>query len=199
MKILDKKFKKSKSEEGKKRPKDLEKNTIAYEYKPVQRKKLTVLLIENSIRLANKDIIFKKIIDSCCNAKNLMCIINYGSIIKKSDIFEISQNRSPNFSNNEDFGKNKCLYDVLIEVEQLIVLNYNKIQENRTLISEVEIIGIGTCSDNASKNSKQDAIDSFYRSINLSNAITKYYCIDEESAISAAEIGFHSIGTILKK
>ena len=101
---------------------------------------------------------------------------------------------------SEDNEQNAiCLYDALKALEDLVNKEYMVIHEKefeRERINQIEIIGIGTCKDNCSVVSKEEGIESFCNVAKKLNITTKYFCITEESFVSAAEIGFHSIGAI---
>ena len=93
------------------------------------------------------------------------------------------------------------MFDALVELEFLVSNSYMKLEEKENediLIDNIEVIGIGTCTDNCSKVSKEVAIDCFCKVARKPGITTKYFCLTDETFTQAAEIGFHSIGAIFK-
>lgn len=173
-----------------------------YAYKWLVSKKLTILLLETTAEVAvekeNIIKIFKSLVTS-----GMLVVINYGSHVTVSETFDVS-----NFNNNTDFsyyevtGNEACLYDALVELENVVSKMYMRMEETdkeKILIKNIEIIGIGTCKDNHSKVSKEMGIDSFTTATSKPDIATKYFCITDANFIDAAEIGFRSIGAISKK
>ena len=66
------------------------------------------------------------------------------------------------------------------------------------MIDSIEIIGIGTCKDSGSMHLKETAQNSFYQVVSKPKITTKYFCLTEGNMVSAAEMGFRSIGAILR-
>lgn len=162
--------------------------------------KLTILLIESSSQVANENEMLMKIIKSLVTTGKV-CFINYGTDVIKSDIFNVTDISDIILPASDLLNDNKCLFDALIELEKLVSQKHMSIEETdtvREMINEIEIIGIGTCKDNGSKTSKEDALNAFYRAVSLSHVSSKYFCLTEENFIEAAEIGFHSIGAIFR-
>lgn len=174
--------------------------TYSYWKKPVN-KKLTILLIENTTQVEKQAIIIEKIVKSVIT-EGLVCILSYGSSVKKSEIFDAKEIKDKVIFFKEDIGEKACLYDALIEASILILEKWDKVENTETekvKINCIDVIGIGTCKDNGSKNSKDTGIGCFGNTITKSKCMTKYFCLTEENFLTAAEIGFRSIGSISRQ
>lgn len=175
----------------------LPKKTI---FKRIVDKKLTIILIESTFEVFKVKEIVLKIVRSLVSP-GLVSIINYGSTVKQSEIFDVSIFNGNVLLCDTYIGDSACLYDALIDLESLISKEYMHIEENeneKVRINQIEVIGIGTCTDNCSKVTKEAGIDCFCKVINKHNITTKYFCLTEETFMNAAEIGFRSIGAILR-
>lgn len=79
---------------------------------------------------------------------------------------------------------------------------YNLKLENeieKFIVENVEVIGIGTGTDNCSNTSKIQAMLDFKEAINIYNINAKYCCLYEENIVDVAELGFRSIVVMCKK
>lgn len=169
-------------------------------YKPIVKKKLTVLLIENTKQMAEHKEVLSRIFRSL-QLNDLVCVINYGSTVHKGKILESSEWNNSDFLCEDDLGEKSCLYDALVELEAFVSTQYFKTTEKdkeRVQINSVEVIGIGTCKDNGSKTTKDTAIERFYWLSNKSYVSTKYFCLTENNFLDTAEMGFRSIGAIIR-
>lgn len=170
-----------------------------YTYKQLVSKKLTIVLLEGTAEVAKKKESMMKIIKSLVSS-GLLIIINYGSYVTISETFDVSDlNNDSTFSYKEIVSDEKCLYDALVQLETIVNNMYKKIEEKekeKVMVNSIEIIGIGTGTDNCSKATKKTGVESFYNATNKSGIISKYFCLTEETFIDVAEIGFHSIGSI---
>lgn len=174
-------------------------------YKPLKKEELTILLIENTTQVANQREDVAKIIQKQV-PKGLVTIINYGNTVKQSQIYEIGADEIV-FLYEEGIGNNACFYDALKGLHSVFFKDCLTIHEKETeriAFENIKVIGIGTCTDNCSKTSKEDAIDYFYKvatyKLSKENKVTtKYFCLTEKSFIDASEIGFHSIGAICRE
>lgn len=170
-------------------------------YKPLVDKKLTILLVENTSKVVEERERIINIIQKVVSP-GLISIIEYGSVVEKSEIFNISDfNNIPFLCNNNIEGKT-CLYDAIPSLHSLVLEQYMHIEEKekeRVRINDIEIIGIGTCTDLDSEVWKEVAISMFSEIVSKPRVTTKYFCLTEESFFSAAEIGFRSIGAIFRK
>lgn len=170
-----------------------------YIYKRLVTKKLTILLLENTLEVNVEKENLMKIIKKF-SASGLLIVINYGKCVNVSETFDISAfDKDINFSYIEEEGNETCLYDALVELENVIKDKYMKIEETETekiKVSNIDIIGVGTCKDNCSKVSKEIGINCFYNVVNKPDVVTKYYCLTDTAFINAAEVGFRSIGAI---
>lgn len=165
-------------------------------YKRLVNKKLTIVLMENTTKVAKQK---EKVLQIANNIMktDLICFINYCDTVEISEI----GNNNLDISYVKVLGDKACLFDALIEAEKLVSSKYLTIEEKETervCIDSIEIIGIGTCTDNASKASKEDALSSFFEISRKQKVATKYYCLTDEYFLNAAEIGFRSIGSILR-
>lgn len=169
-------------------------------FKPVVKKKLTVLLLENTSLMGKHTEILMRIIKGL-SLSDLLCVIQYGSKVEVGEIRETSTWKDAHLFQQSDLGEKACLFDALAELELLISKTIGIVEEKekeKVKIDTVDVIGIGTCKDNGSKISKEQGIERFYWVANRPNIITKYFCLTEENFADAAEIGFHSIGAILR-
>lgn len=167
-------------------------------FKRLVEKQLTIILLENTTEVAKVNDLLKKIIQSSVTS-GLVCIISYGESVYKSEIVDYTELASIKY--NENLSQETCLFDALVELETTVSNNYMRIKENekdRTRITNIEIIGIGTCKDDCSKVKKEEGIACFCKVLSKPKVTTKYFCLTDESFIEAAEIGFHSIGAIFR-
>lgn len=167
-------------------------------YKRLVDKKLTIVLIENTFEAIKQKETLLKIVKSIVT-EGAVCIINYGSHVEQSEIFDIFKLNTINWFNDDDIGNASCLYDALEQLEILVSKHHMHIEENefeRIRFKKIEVLGIGSCKDNGSTTSKETAQEYLYRISNKSAITTKYFCFTEETFINAAEIGFRSIGAI---
>lgn len=174
--------------------------TFLPEYKPLVKKKLTVLMIENTNQMAEQKVILTRILKSL-QVTDLLCVINYGSTVHKGKIIKASEWNASDFLREDDLGEKACLYDALVDLEAFVSTQYFKTEENekeKVQINSVEVIGIGTCKDNGSKNSEDSALERFYWLSNKTYVITKYFCLTEDNFLDAAKVGFRSIGAIIR-
>lgn len=169
-------------------------------YKPIREKKLTILLIENTIQVAAQKQDVEKIVDGLVK-DGLVRIIYYGATVEKTGAFKAEDVRYKELLLEEKVGEEACLYDALLVVGSLVNKSYMAIEESvreKIRINSIEILGIGTCKDNGSKCTKSIAAENFSRVAKKFGIITKYFCLTEESLVLAAEMGFRSIGSISK-
>lgn len=170
-------------------------------YKRLVNKKLTIILLENTATVAKQKDKVLQIVENFVRS-DLICIINYGSEVNVSEIIDVSNKiKDLKIMYDESAAEASCLYDALVELEKVVSSKYLVTEENahrRICTDSIDVIGIGTCRDNCSKVSKDEAIDKFYLMSLKSKLVTKYYCLTDEFFMGAAEIGFHSIGAISK-
>lgn len=170
-------------------------------YKRLVNKKLFVILVENTPEMAKEKAMIMKIIKSLAPS-GLITVINYGKTVKPNEIFDAATVNERDFLCPEDIGDEACLYDALDRLEIVVSDAYMKIEEKETervRIDKIDVIGIGNCKENGSKISKERALKYFKKVANMQDVTTKYFCLSENSFIEAAEIGFHSIGSIYRK
>lgn len=178
-----------------------------YIYKPLVDKKLTILLIENTKEVEKQLNMITKIVSSLITEGDV-CIINYGSTHKQSEIMSATQLKSQIISAqlqnqkallSQEIGENACLFDALVALEILVNQKLLSVEEGvkeRTRINGIDIIGIGTGKEQGSKVLKAFALKAFARVAKKPKVVTKYFCLTETSFLQVAEIGFHSIGSM---
>lgn len=167
-------------------------------YKKLVNKKLNIVLIESTALVSKEKEKVMQIVNRFLNS-DLLCVINYGETVGLSEILEVKEPDKMNISFAETEQEKTCLYDALVEIEKLVSSKYLVTEEKereRVSINQIEIIGIGTCRDNCSTATKENALEAFFKICLKSNIATKYYCLTDEYVMNAAEIGFHSIGSI---
>lgn len=172
----------------------------AFFFKRLVSKKLTILLVENTSKVANEKEILTKIIKSLVT-DGLVSVIYYGSSVNQTEIVDFFAFNNSMFWCDNNTSDMACLYDALVKLEDIVSKKYMVVEENETekvRIDKIEVIGIGTCKDNCSITSKEKGIDCFCQILNKPNITTKYFCLTEETFMDAAEIGFRSIGAILR-
>lgn len=169
-----------------------------YVYKKLVDKKLTIILVEDTTLIGKEHDTLIKIIKNI-GSEGKVCIITYGESVKQSEVFELQPNTGIPFPVNENVGDKACLFDALIAVQKMVSDMYSKIEETdtqRIRINSIDVIGIGTCTDNGSQATKEEAFDAFYKVTTMLRVMTKYFCLTEGSFMNAAEAGFRSIGAI---
>lgn len=167
-------------------------------YKRLVNKKLTIILVENTTEVAKEKEMVLQIINSFVKS-DLVCIINYSDTVQQSEIIDISTLAKQNVVYGEKMGDKACLFDALGVLNQLVQSKYlitEEKEKEKVRIDHIEIIGIGTCTDNGSKASKEDALNNFFLATSKVEVLTKYFCLTEDYFLNAAEIGFHSIGSM---
>lgn len=169
-------------------------------YKKLVNKKLNIILIENTAAVSKEKGKVLQIINRFLNC-DLLCIINYADTVSQSEILEVPQQHDQmNIDYTENNQENACLFDALVEAEKIVSSKYlvtEDKEKERVCVGEIEIIGIGTCTDNCSTSTKEAALEAFFKIVNKRSKIsTKYFCITDANVMNAAEIGFHSIGSI---
>lgn len=168
-------------------------------YKPMKDTKLTIIFLENTIEVASQIDNLNKIVGSVKNG--FVCIINYGSKVMQTELFEAADIKKCELLVEDDVGDKACLFNALVALENIVSDSYNKVLETeneRMRIKKIEVIGIGRCVDNCSTVSKEIGMEYFSRMIKNFNILTKYFTLTEESFVQTATIGFRSIGAIYR-
>ena len=179
--------------------KDSEVKNETIKIKPLKNFQLRIFLIENTLELEKMQHRVSQIFENFGTSEFI--IINYGSNVRKIDIIEKNDFNKDEFFVDEDLGENACLYDALIEIENIVKKYYlitKELDDKKIFIDSIEIIGIGTGIDNFSNVSEKLAMESFVRVTKLDRVTTKYFCLDEKNIMNPARIGFRSIGVIPK-
>lgn len=171
-----------------------------YRPKPVIKKSLVVILLEESILLNGYSNFISRIVDSAIK-DNFYAIIRYGEFVnaqvRTDTLFFMDKVEIRSDSKNDKI----CFYDALKEASKIIDDYENKIIEEefkRYQIDSIEIIGIGTCTDNSSKTNYEIA-SVLLDSILHGKVKSKYFCINENFMPNAAMLGFRSIGSLSKE
>lgn len=168
-------------------------------FKPTVDQKLTILLIENSTEMEKEKDKLVQIVKSLTTSEGYFSIINYGSTVRQTEPMSWSKIDLNKLLNAEDISDNKCLYEALLPLEDMVFAYNKKLieEEDRKLfIDRIDIIGIGSCTDVGSKVSKTVATACFARTVRISSVSTKYFCFSDATFVDAASIGFRSIGAI---
>lgn len=162
--------------------------------------KLTIILIENTAEVAKEEEKLKAIVKKLVQT-GYICVINYGTVVRKGVIAEASDFDSNNLICKEFAGDNACLFDAIDALEEVVNIYYKKtedVKNKRVRIQSIDVLGIGRCVDNCSITSRQSASEIFGKVAINTDVNTKYFCLTEASFVAAATIGFHSIGAITK-
>ena len=162
--------------------------------------KLTIILVENTNEVAKEKDKLKAIVKKLVTT-GYICVINYGTLVRKSEILEAKNFDCDKLIYKGVVGDNACLFDAIDTLEDVVKENYKKSEEiknKRVRTQSIDIIGIGRCFDNCSITPREIASESFCRVARYTDVTTKYFCLTEDSFIAAATIGFHSIGAIAK-
>lgn len=168
-------------------------------FKPLINKKLNILLVENNVDISLKKKLFT-FIKKQLRSDEFIIIISYGDSVTVSEIMQVSEVDNDNLTSCSEIT-NLCLCDALVKLEECFSENYLNVfekNENRIKITNIDIIGIGSCVDIGSEASKEYAYDLFDEIIRNKNITTKYFCYTDENFSNAAEVGFRSIGAIFK-
>ena len=164
------------------------------------KKKLNIILLENTKVMAERQAMVSKIVNSI-KMSELICVIRYGSIITVSNIMDISDLTKFPLLDAEDIGEKAYFHDAILILENVVSQKYLSIEawkDKKVMIDSIEIIAIGTCKDNGSMHLKEAAQNSFYHITSKPKITTKCFCLKEEDMLYAAEMGFRSIGAIYK-
>lgn len=180
---------------------EAKKPTPKFAYKPTVYEKLTIILIENTEDVLREQENVLKIVKGLVKS-GYVYIINYGSIIRKSEMIDVSTYDYSDLLYAEDAKSDSRLYDALFALKTLIYeKRYRTIenQNNKIMFNDFEIIGIGKCINNVNSTiSKEEALAYFCKVATLPDVKTKYFCLTEDSFIEAATVGFRSIGAIYR-
>jgi hypothetical protein len=167
--------------------------------KPIVDTKLTIFLIENSYEMKKNEEFLKQIVKNSISSEDYVAVINYGSTVRETKPSNSFESYFDKILCSKDITEKKCLYNA-IETLEVMVYEYNKKiiegEKEKTFIKNVEIIGIGSCTDCGSSISKAYAILCFSKIALFKNVSTKYFCFTDATFVKSAEIGFHSIGAI---
>ena len=163
-----------------------------------EEKKLTIVFVENTKQVASEVKKLEQIVKSLITT-GFICVVNYGSTVRKSEIMDIANFDYSKLFFLDDLGENASMYDALVDVEDVVKDNYNKhiwSQCKRARISSIDIIGFGRCVDNYSRLSREVGIKCFERTTYHADFVTKYFCLSDKFFVDASSLGFRSIGSI---
>lgn len=171
---------------------------VYYPQKRIIPKTLTILLIENTEKVSQQKEKVLQLVNAFTKSSDLLYIMNYRDVVQETEMIDLSAGE-PIMYFEEGVCSKACFFDAILEVEKLVLSKYLKtetIGKEEVRIDSIEIIGIGTGTDNASVASKEEALDSFSKISLRQKVVTKYYCLEDQYFLGPAEIGFHSIGSI---
>lgn len=172
-----------------------------YFFKKHIKKELVVILLEDNKEVAKYNQSILKIYKSLTLNK-LVYIIKYNKKIKYSSILTPDLLANESIICSSESINESCLYDVLSKMKNIMNFYLDKdIEREKAIytIDSIEIIGVGTCTDNCSISDKEKSIQDFNLAISNDKVKTKYFCLTEKNLINAAELGFHSIIAIDRK
>lgn len=174
-------------------------------FKPIVKKSMVAILLEDSKETAKYKNIIEKIIrniilkDDNNMPKDIIYILKYNNNVVEfvyKNIKEINFNHL--FSKNYENDK-CCLDDAIVKLSEIINKEYCKKKETEKEIiyyESAEIIGIGRCIDTNENTLETISILLFSKIANRENINTKYYSISNECMVNAAKYGFRSIGSM---
>lgn len=179
------------------------KTQSSWVYPRIIKKKLTIVLLENTKKSLEAKNIILKIIHRLLST-DLICIITYGSTIKVEKVVKVSDFADEKLLNIDDMNDNACLYDALEILNKVVTIALKKIQDddfgiNRYKIESIDVIGIGSGLDVGSKMNREEAIKCFDNILSKKDVETKYFCFSEDTFKEVASIGFRSIGAFPTK
>ncbi len=170
--------------------------------KPIVNGKLVIFLVEESSFLNDWSTFISKQIGNI-PGDNFLCIIRYNSLVESSGVKKRENFAASELELKGDLSTDDaCFYNAIYETHKVIDESYKKVFEDsskRYKIMNIELIGIGTCSDTSSCDGKD-----FDTSIELFNSmldigiVTKYFCTNEIYMKNASKFGFRSIASIDK-
>lgn len=163
---------------------------------------LTVFLIENTIETKKYESDIRSMIEdteseSDTNVINDGVFIIYGKTVLKTPILSLSELAKKDIF--IESGEEKCFYDALVSLKHVVKEYISEKEKHNYKIPKINIIGIGSGTDNVGNTAKGTAIRSFYILSYRKECMSKYLCLSEENLAEMAEIGFHSIGAVPKR
>ncbi len=173
-------------------------------YKQTLYRKLTIILIEETTALNPFVNIVSKIIESSCQSESdYYCIIKYGDTFTMPKLlFKKELKQEDIIFKGNITNEKSCLYDVVCNIPPFVeeaVLSHKEDERYKYMISEIEVVGIGTCTDNASKNTKKDAYTAFNKLLSRKDIKTKYCCTSDVLMQEPAKFGFRNIVCMSKE
>lgn len=195
--------KKNKYAEENSTPKSQKNVPFCINYKATNEVKLAVLFLENTNQLSNNKDTIIEFVRILTEYSDYITVIQYGQKVRKKEVSRLKNfdfGVLDNFCNREDLGDSKCLFDAIVELEDFITGIQNEVIEEsinmEDKITKIDVIGIGSCSDNCSIASEDTAMETMKKISQIEGVVTKYLCYKEEYFPQAASIGFHSIASI---
>lgn len=171
---------------------------VYYPQKRIIAKTLTILLIENTEKVGQQKEKVLQLVNSYVKLSDLLYIMNYRDIVQECEMIDLTSGQ-PIIFFEEGICDKSCFFDAILELEKLVLSKYlitETIGKEEVRIDSIEIVGIGTGTDNASITLKEQALESFSRISLRQKVTTKYYCLEDQYFLGPAEMGFHSIGSI---
>jgi hypothetical protein len=140
-----------------------------WNYLRITDKKLTIILLENTQEAIDNKSTILKIIHRL-NISDFVSVISYGSKVRVSEVSQV------------------CEFD-----DEKFERKFEKFR-----INTIDIIGIGSGTDEGSEATLEEAVNCFSNILAKSGIETKYFCFAETMFVEPAAIGFHSIGAFPK-
>ena len=169
----------------------------------VEKKKLTIICLENTKKsMEAKDIILKIIYKLI--STDLICVITYGSTVKVEMVKKVRDFDYKKLLYMDDMNGDACLFDALKILADVVSIAYKKVLDDKSGINQykietIDVIGIGSGLDRGSKTKREEAIKSFDEILLNKDVETKYFCFSENNFKEVASIGFRSIGAFPSK
>lgn len=179
------------------------KHTSTFWFPKIVKKKLTIILLENTKKSFEERENILKIVNRLLSS-DLVCTITYGSTVKVGCVKKAGKFDDKDLFDTDDLKDNACLYDALRILNKVVKLAFKKARYDefgidQYKISSIDIIGIGSGIDASSKIDKEGSLKVFDEVLSNTSVETKYFCFSEDSFKEVASIGFRSIGAFPSK
>lgn len=176
----------------------------SYIFPKVTKKKLTIVLLENTKKSIEEKATILKIIHRLVST-DLICVITYGDDVNVYKVKKVSEFSDEKLLDMDNVTENACcLYDALITLNKVVTIAYKReLNEDfgidRYKIDSIDIIGIGSGLNVGSKTKIEEAIKCFDKILEKKDIDTKYFCFSEDTFKDVALLGFRSIGAFPSK
>lgn len=175
----------------------------SYIFPRVTKKKLTIVLLENTKKSLEAKGIILKIIHRLVST-DLICVITYGDNVKVNKVEKVSTFSDEKLLDENNVTENACLYDALKILKKVVIIADKKELDedfgiDKYKIDSIDVIGIGSGLDVGSKAKMEEAIECFEDVLSKKDVDTKYFCFSEDTFKEVASLGFRSIGAFPSK